>query len=167
MKIVVFTLNDREYALDVAQVREVIRITTILPLPDVPSWIEGIINLRGEILPILSLPRKLNIGTQNQNDLNRVIIAHRQERCFGILVDSVLGVKTISKKDLCIPDELLRETGTIQAVAKIDHQMIPLLDLYSLLNESETQTLQGASQQSEAVLYGSENMDCTMVQQEE
>ena len=74
MKIVVFTLNEREYALDVTQVREVIRITTILPLPDVPSWIEGIINLRGKIIPILSLPRKLNIGTQNQSDLNRVIM---------------------------------------------------------------------------------------------
>lgn len=166
MKIVVFTLNDREYALDVAQVREVIRITTILPLPDVPSWIEGIINLRGEVIPILSLPRKLNIGTQSHSDLNRVIIAHRQERCFGILVDSVLGVKTITKKELCVPDQLLRETGTIQAVAKIDHQMIPLLDLYSLLNESETQTLQGASQKSEAVLCHSENTDCSMVPRE-
>ncbi len=159
MKLVIFMLNDREYAIDVIQVREVIRVTTILPLPDVPAWIEGIINLRGEVIPLLSLTRKLGLGTQTQCDLNRVIIAHRQERCFGILVDSVLGVKTISKKDISIPDDILRESGTIEAVAKIEERMVPLLDLFSLLSESETQTLQGTSHAPEMVLCGDPNSE--------
>ena len=147
MKLVVFTLKDREYAIDVAQVREVIRTTEILPLPDVPFWIEGIINLRGDIIPILSLKRKLGIETETQSPMNRVIIAHRQQRCFGILVDNVTGVVNISKKELNIPDEILSESGTIHAVAKIKDRMIPLLDLYNLLTDHDTQTISQASHQ--------------------
>lgn len=139
MKLVIFTLCDREYAIDVVQVREVIRTTSIEPLPDVPSYIEGIINLRGDVIPIVSLRRKLGMetSTHTQTSMNRVIIAHRQERCFGILVDNVLGVNTFPRKDLSVPDDLLRQSGIVHAVAKMQDRLIPLLDLYRLINPSD------------------------------
>ena len=77
--------------------------------------------------------------------MDRVIIAHRQQRCFGILVDNVVGVVTFSRKELSVPDDLLRQTGTIHAVAKMKDRMIPLLDLYSLLNQNEDLRLPGGS----------------------
>jgi purine-binding chemotaxis protein CheW len=160
MKLVIFNVGNHEYGVDVQQVREVIRLPEVIPVPDVPYWIEGIMDLRGEVIPVISLHKKLGLETGAPTDLNRILIAHLPDRPFGLVVDAVTGVIPLEARDLDRADDLVNRAGYLQAVARIGSRLVLLIDLPAVLSDTEAVRIRSAG---ETVMLpasdGSQSMD--------
>ena len=101
MQVVVFKLGTDEYCVPVFQAREIQTYSTPTRIPNTPSFVEGIINLRGQIIPILDLKKRFSSGITEVNSNTRIIIIDMDEEVIGILVDSVSEVlKIIQSKVL-------------------------------------------------------------------
>jgi len=138
MKLVMFNIGRREYGIHVNDVREVLRLTEITPIPDVPVWIEGIINIRDEVVPVISLPRKLGLDCPDGCDRpNRVMIVNFRNRAIGLLVDGVTSVRNFRSRDISESDQLIRTSGIISSVARKGDELLPILDLEKLLNDEK------------------------------
>ena len=96
IQLVVFTLNAGdmtcEYGVPITQVQEIIRLTTPTRLPQVPAFVEGIINLRGDIIPIIDLKKRFNMPTDEYTDETRIIVVDIEGKTVGIIVDQVAEV---------------------------------------------------------------------------
>ena len=144
MKLVLFTLAKQTFAIDVRQVREVIRTVNVVPIPDVPPWIEGVIYLRGVVVTLLNLHEKLHITNTHNTKTGRVIVSHTGHCRFGIMVDDVTGVMTLPDSAINPPDDVIRHAVSVSAVALIDEQLVPILDLDCLLTPDETRRIPAA-----------------------
>jgi purine-binding chemotaxis protein CheW len=97
---VTFSLADETYAIDVLQVQEVLKVTEIAPVPGVPSYILGIINLRGDVVTVIDGRRRMGLPEQATTDQSRIVIIDVDNQNVGILVDSVAEVVQIKAKDI-------------------------------------------------------------------
>ena len=95
LEVVEFLLAHEKYAFELKHIREVHPLKEFTTLPGAPSFVFGIINLRGEIISVIDLKKFFELPEEGLTDLNRVIILHSEEMEFGILADAILGVKAI------------------------------------------------------------------------
>jgi Chemotaxis signal transduction protein len=101
-EIITFTLAAETYGIESAFVREVYPLKDFTPLPGVPPYIFGIINVRGQILPVVDLKKFFNLPEKGLGELNRVIILCNDQMEFGILADVVHGTRTIELEDILV-----------------------------------------------------------------
>lgn len=97
---VTFSLAEETYAIDVLQVQEVLKVTEIAPVPGVPSYILGIINLRGDVVTVIDGRRRMGLPDHNPDDQSRIVIIDVDKQNIGILVDSVAEVVQIAAQDI-------------------------------------------------------------------
>lgn len=100
MELITFTLGRETYGIESVFVREIYPLKDYTPLPGVPAYILGVINLRGQIVPVVNLKKFFNIPEQGITELNRVIILRETNMEFGILADVVHGTKTIDTDEI-------------------------------------------------------------------
>jgi purine-binding chemotaxis protein CheW len=133
--LVTFYLADEEYALDVRVVQEIIRLTETTHVPRAPGFIKGVINLRGRIIPVIDLKRKLELGEVEPSRLARIVVVKLRDRLIGLLVDGASQVLKIPVSAIdAAPEEIMDVNITyIRGVAKLDTRLIILLDLYKIL----------------------------------
>lgn len=143
-QLVVFWLGKEEFAVFINQVQEIVRLLPITPLPKVPVFIEGIVNLRGNIVPILSMRKKFNLELREQTKDTRIIVVNVEGTMIGMIVDSVSEVLRISKNIIEPAPSLVGnvESEFIHGVANINKRLIILLDLKRVLTKEERKTLQ-------------------------
>jgi len=103
IEMVEFLLAREHYALESAYVREVYPLKDFTPLPGVPAFVLGLLNVRGRIISIIDLKKFFDMPDRGISDLNKVIIVHDQKMEFGILADAIIGVRTVSASDLTRP----------------------------------------------------------------
>ena len=130
-----FVLDQEEYAVDVHVVQEIRRVTEITAVPRAPEFIRGVINLRGRILPVVDLKRKLRMGHVEVGKSSRIVVVRLRERLLGLLVD---GAQQVLKVPLSRieppPEEVVAGGGDyIRGVAKLDDRLIILVDLVRIL----------------------------------
>jgi Chemotaxis signal transduction protein len=119
MHLLSFNLADKEYAVNIESVREVRRLKAVTPIPKALDFIEGVVSLKGRVVPIISLRKKLGLPVR-QDDLpsgktslfNRVLITEAHNHILGVVVDSVIGVVSIDKANIEPPDEVLKNANT-------------------------------------------------------
>jgi len=130
-----FVLDREEYGLDVHLVQEIRRVTEITAVPRAPEFIRGVINLRGRILPVVDLKRKLGIGQVDTGRASRIVVVRVRERLLGLLVDGASQVlKVPVSKIEPAPEEVLASGGDyIRGVAKVEDRLIILVDLLRIL----------------------------------
>lgn len=130
-----FFLDREEYGVDVRQVQEIRRVTEITGVPRAPDFIRGVINLRGRILPVLDLKRKLGMGEVETSRATRIVVVRLKERLLGLLVDGASQVLKVAVSRIEPPPEEVVEKGGdyIRGVAKLDDRLIILVDLERLL----------------------------------
>jgi purine-binding chemotaxis protein CheW len=130
-----FFLAREEYGVDVRQVQEIRRVTEITGVPRAPEFIRGVINLRGRILPVLDLKRKLGLGEVESGRATRIVVVRLKERLLGLLVDGASQVLKVAVSRIEPPPEEVVEKGGdyIRGVAKLDDRLIILVDLERLL----------------------------------
>jgi purine-binding chemotaxis protein CheW len=130
-----FFLDQEEYGVDVRQVQEIRRLSEITTVPRAPAFIRGVINLRGRILPVLDLKRKLGLGEVEARRATRIVVVRIGERLLGLLVDGASQVLKVPESRIEPPPEEVQEKGGdyIRGVAKLDDRLIIVVDLERLL----------------------------------
>ena len=130
-----FFLAGEEYGVEVRQVQEIRRVTEITSVPRAPEFIRGVINLRGRILPVLDLRRRLALGEVAVDRVARIVVVRIKERLLGLLVDGASQVLKVKVSQIePPPEEVLQHGGDyIRGVAKLDDRLIILVDLERLL----------------------------------
>jgi purine-binding chemotaxis protein CheW len=130
-----FFLAGEEYGVEVRQVQEIRRVTEITSVPRAPEFIRGVINLRGRILPVLDLRRRLALGEVAMDRASRIVVVRIRERVLGLLVDGASQVLKVKVSQIEPPPEEVLQAGGdyIRGVAKLDDRLIILVDLERLL----------------------------------
>lgn len=135
MKFVTFFLEKEEYALPIGQVQEINRITEITKVPNSPGHVRGVINLRGRIVPVIELKRRLKLGEARVDKDSRIVVVENGSKVLGLMVDRVAQVLNISSAQIDdTPDEVSQgEDNYIKGIGKINGRMIILLDLEKVI----------------------------------
>jgi purine-binding chemotaxis protein CheW len=145
MHVVSFELYEREYAVDLAKVVEIIYFEGVIPVPKAPVFIKGIIDLRGAVVPVLDLKEKLGLASSQtagpDDPIGRpdhILIVKVRNRRLGILVDRVRGVVPIETDKIQPPHEIVRKHSEfLTGVCKARGRLILLLDIEALLSPEE------------------------------
>ena len=132
--LVTFNLGE-EYGVPIHQVQEIIRVGGITMVPNSPVYMEGVINLRGRVLPVLNLRRKLKLSPKDIGKESRIVVAEAGDKVIGLLVDAVSHVIKVSSESVeSAPEEVLEiDTDYITGVGKLKNRLVILLDLEKLL----------------------------------
>ena len=141
MKILVFSVGEKDYGADIVQVREVIRKRKVTPVPEAAAFVEGVISLRGRVIPLINLRKKLGMRSEEVPS-NRFVVTTIQDHWTGILVDQVKDVVTVKSEDITQPDEVLRGAAYLVGVTKWQGKVILLVDLTGFLRGEESAGLQ-------------------------
>ena len=137
MNIVVFKIMDREYGVDIPQVKEVIRSRRITPVPDTAEFVEGVIILRGKVIPVINLRKKLGMESKILDKKSRIVIAQVGSHILGMTVDSISDVLRIDREKITVPDEALHEARYLIGLININKRLILLVDMVKLLTGEE------------------------------
>lgn len=143
LPLVVFRLGEESYGLGLEEVREIIMLGQITPVPRAPAFVEGVLNLRGEVMPVLDLRRRFGLEPKARTAISRVLISPVGGVFTGLIVDSVKEVSTVDQRRLEAPPKVTSAGANayIQKVARTDKGMVFLLDLQRLLTEPENRQL--------------------------
>jgi purine-binding chemotaxis protein CheW len=144
MPLVVFHLASESFGLRLEEVREVIRVGLITPVPRAPSFVDGVINLRGEVMPVVDLRTRFGLDRVEPTALSRILIATIAGVNTGLVVDAVDEVKTVPLDALGDPPRVttLGANKYIEKVVRAQSGMIFLLAIQELLSETEEHQLQ-------------------------
>ena len=131
-----FFLASEEYGVDVRVVQEIIRVSEITQVPRAPDFIKGVINLRGRIIPVIDLKRKLGLGDVEPTRQSRIVVVKIKERLLGLLVDGASQVLKVPVSSIeAAPDEVTEVDSTaVRGVAKLPGRLIILMDLARTLS---------------------------------
>ena len=135
LELLTFQLADQEYSLDIMSVREIRGWTRTTPLPHAPSYMKGVINLRGTVLPVMDLAQRLGLKPREHTDRNVIIVVSHHDTMTGLLVDAVSDIVALTSDDLQPPPDLQNNAGAnvVSALTLIDERMIRVLDLSSII----------------------------------
>ena len=141
MKVVVFQLKEKEYAIPIQQVRGIEKILHITRVPNTAHFVKGVINLRGVVTPIIDLRARFDIEQADYTDESRIIIVNVDDLEVGLIVDIANDVIDIPSANLEPQPEVVgtEEAEFITAVAKIEKRLLILIDLKKVLNPLEDQ----------------------------
>lgn len=135
IELLTFKLADQEYSLDIMSVREIRGWTKTTPLPHAPSYMKGVINLRGTVLPVMDLSQRLGLKPREHTDRNVIIVVNHEDIMTGLLVDAVSDIIALTSDDLQPPPEMQSSNSpnVVSALTLIDERMIRVLDLSSIV----------------------------------
>ncbi|MBI1492254.1 chemotaxis protein CheW [Halocynthiibacter styelae] len=136
-----FRIGAQEYTVDIMSVREIRGWTEATPLPHAPSYVRGVINLRGTVLPIIDLAARLGLPPDTDNDRSVVIVVQHNSETVGLLVDAVSDILTIARADLQTPPDMAADNQHrfVSALIIENERMIRVLDLNNTLTTTENQ----------------------------
>jgi len=131
-----FMISDEEYALDILEIKEIIRLQTITPVPRTPDYLKGIITLRGVIVPIFDLRRRLGLKEREHGSLTRIVVVYRGEEYAGLIVDSITQVMRIGAEQIEPPPTTIGvvEAEFIRGVTRHQERLVILLNLSRVLD---------------------------------
>jgi len=143
VQFVVFRLGNEEYGVPITQVKEINRLTTATKVPKSPVFIEGIINLRGQIIPIIDMKKRFDLVYNEYTADARVIVIQIGQQTFGIEVDAVSEVLRINTGNIEKAPSIVSgiDARYITGVAKVGERLLIILDLDKLLSEEEKMEL--------------------------
>lgn len=135
MKYVTFFLQDEEYALPISKVQEIMRIGEITRVPNSPEYVKGVMNLRGRIIPVIELKKRLSLGESVIDKNSRIVVVENGIKLLGLMVDQVAQVMNITAEQIDqAPDEVIQiQESYIKGIGKIDNRMIIMLDLEQII----------------------------------
>ena len=155
-QLISFIVGAEEYGLELLRVKEVIRMRQITWLPKAPSCVKGVINLRGDVIPIIDLRERFGLVAQEQTAMTRVIVVEVEGRLVGMVVDSASQVVRIPADQFGSPPAVMGATSKdfITAVGKMGDKLVIMIDVDRILNAEEMNQITGslAAAEKEPVL---------------
>ncbi len=142
-QLVVFELAGESYGVDIGAVNTIIRMQRITHVPRAPVFVEGVINLRGSIVPVIDLRKRFGLGTFEESKASRIVVTETKSGLMGIIVDAVTETASLPTDAIEPPSSLVTTADShyLRGVAKMDERLIILLNLESILTESESDEL--------------------------
>jgi len=139
LQLVSFYLGGEENGIDILRVQEIIRMQAISRIPKAPEYVEGIINLRGKVIPIINLRMRFGLEKKENDKQTRIIVVKIEGKILGLIVDSVSEVIRLPTSMIEPPSPIVTGKGSayIRGVGKIGNKLLILLDLDRLLGEVE------------------------------
>lgn len=143
LQLVSFKVGEEEFGVDILKVQEINKMTQITRVPNAPIFVEGVINLRGRVIPIVDLRKRLGLPEKEQDKNTRIVVVEIHNKTIGFIVDAVSEVLRISKDITEKPPELVAgiEADYITAVAKLEDRLLILLDLEKILSTEENEQI--------------------------
>jgi len=151
LQLVVFNSGSEEFGVEIMNVQEIIRMTNITKIPQAPEYIRGIINLRGRIIVVINLNVVMGMGSKEQTENTRIIVANIGETVMGFVVDSVSEVIRLQEKNVePAPAVIASKIGTeyVLGVGKLDNRLLILLNLNKILGANELHSIQSLSKEA-------------------
>jgi purine-binding chemotaxis protein CheW len=142
--IVKFSLDEPRYALPLSLVERVVRIVEITPLPKAPDIVSGVINMHGQVIPVINVRRRFNLPEREIRLEDQLIIARTNTRLVALVADSVSGVHRLEQRELVISKQELPYAGYIEGVVKLEQGLLLICDLDQFLSLEEEKSLDTA-----------------------
>jgi purine-binding chemotaxis protein CheW len=141
-QLVVFTVDDQQYALNLVCVERVVRAVEVTRLPQAPDTVLGVINFEGQVIPVVNTRRRLGLPEREIEPQDLFIIARENQRTLALVGDEVKPVLFIADEQVVTSDKVLPGTGYVQGVAKVDGGMVVILAVSTILSSAEQDKLQ-------------------------
>ena len=149
ISLVTFKISNETYAIDIMEVNEIVKLTEITPIPNAPDFVDGIITLRGQIIPIVDLNKRFNFAPRTYTDedelFRAIVIIRVQDMTIGILIDQVNRVIPIDRNQIQPPPQMVSGVGAefISGVVKQNDNLFVILDIQKLFSKKELLMLSG------------------------
>ncbi|MBX3044503.1 MAG: chemotaxis protein CheW [Candidatus Kapabacteria bacterium] len=143
LQLVSFNIGEEEFGVDILKVQEIIRLVEITRVPNAPHFVEGVINLRGKVIPVIDLRKRLGMVSIESSVESRIVVVELENKIIGFLVDCVNEVLRISRSITEPPPAIIAGINAdyITAIGKLEDRILILLDLEMILNTNEKQSL--------------------------
>jgi len=138
LQLVSFKIGSEEYGIDILKVQEINRMPDITKVPQAPHYVDGVINLRGKVIPIINTRRKFNLEEKDHDKDTRIVVVDINGEVIGLVVDSVNEVLRIPSSIVEPPPNVTVDSGAnyITGVARLEDRLLILLDLRKLIGET-------------------------------
>jgi purine-binding chemotaxis protein CheW len=143
-QIVVFELDGYRYGLALADTRELLRMPSILPLPKAPSIVEGIVDVRGTVVPVLDFRKRFRLAGRSPHPSEHLIVAMAGSRTVALRVERVLGVEAVDDQDIAAAGAITPGADYVTGVAKLADGLVLIHDLRRFLAAAESEDLDTA-----------------------
>lgn len=139
-----FVLAEEEYGVPIVKVQEIIRFTQLTRVPHTSEFLEGVLNLRGRVIPVIDLRRRFALPEAERDRNTRIVVVEVEGRTVGVIVDGVSEVLQISKADIEPPPPLGTRVRTdfIEGMGKVGDRLVILLEIDKMLTSEEKATLE-------------------------
>ncbi len=143
LQLVTFSLGNEEFSVDILKVQEIIRLMDLTRVPKAPEFIEGVINLRGKVIPVMDLRKRFSMPEAEDSSEARIIVVELHKATVGFRVDGVSEVLRLPADTVEPPPTMVCgvETEYIKGVGKLDDRLIILLDVEKVLTEDENSSM--------------------------
>jgi purine-binding chemotaxis protein CheW len=150
-QLVVFDLNQEAYGVDISQVREIIRMQEITRVPRAPEFIEGVINLRGKMIPVVDLRTRFSMPGTERTDQHRIVVVDVSGQDIGMVVDAVTEVSRIPSTSIEPPSNVIttNDSEYLTGIVKTDEKLIILLDITKVISDADVDALEDVQQSSD------------------
>ncbi|GKX30472.1 chemotaxis protein CheW [Vallitalea longa] len=151
MQQVIFKLDKEEYGLDIMKVITIEKYQEVVKTPNTPEYITGIINLRGNVLPVYSLRKKFNLTEREVDENTKIIVTVTNNMKIGFIVDSVQEILNIEDDNIEEAPKIVTGINRkyIKSIAKMDKRMVILLDIDLIMSEEEHLELDKVTKEQE------------------
>ena len=139
-QLVVFQVANERYGVDIYAMESIVRLQPVTAMPHAPAFVEGVINLRGTVLPVIDLHKRFGLPPQEPTKDTRIVVAEMPGMAVGIKVDAVLEVRSVPEGNVELPSPLVAtvDAAFITGIAKVEEEgLIIVLDLEKLLSPEE------------------------------
>ncbi len=143
LQLVSFKIANEEFGVDILNVQEINKMTQITKVPNAPDFVEGVINLRGRVIPIIDLRTRLKLEKKEHDKETRIIVVEIANKTVGFIVDAVKEVLRIPTSIIEPPPQLATgiDSDFIRAVGKLEDRLLILIDLEKVLTEQDKEQL--------------------------
>lgn len=152
LQLVSFEIKGEEFGVDILKVQEIIRPIEITRVPNAPDFVEGVVNLRGRVLPVVDLRSRFGLQKRAQDASTRIIVVELADQVVGFLTDAVNEVLRVASDVIEPPPDLAIgiDAHYIRGVAKLEERLVILLDLDQVLSEEEQAAIESENEQEPA-----------------
>jgi purine-binding chemotaxis protein CheW len=138
LQLVSFKIGNEEFGLDILKVQEIIRLRDLTRVPNLPDFVDGVINLRGQVIPVIGLRRRLGVEQAEADKRTRIVVAEVNGHVLGFVVDEVSEVLRISPETVEPPPQMgTVERKYVQGIGKIEDRLLIVIDPSLLFNDGE------------------------------
>ena len=148
LQVVGFRIGNETFGVRIGSVREIVRVPEITAVPSAPETVEGVINLRGKIIPVMDLRKRFGQSDIQPDKKNRILVVELENKLVGLIVNAASEVLRIAPSEIEAPGNLFAEgeSGYVTGVGKLKGRLIILLDIAKLLHRPEFKRFEEAAE---------------------